>query len=130
MCSCLDGLIVELFVFDKKGNRVKCRICGEYLRKNPHCNGDYYPVEAGIILMTYCPSCGLMCPNVKNSDMFFGVNKKKQLATKISTAFKLGFKETEKKALSIESTVPGEVINAFSEEVNLPPEVVIRTWIY
>ena len=130
MCCCLDGLNLELFVFDKKGNRIKCKICGEYLRKDPHCNGDYYPVEAGIILMSYCPNCGLMRPNVKDSDMIFGVNKKKQMARKTSLTFKLGFKETQEKALSIKSTVPREVINTFSEEVNLPPEVIIRTLIY
>ena len=130
MCCCLDGLDLELFVFDKEGNRIKCKLCGTYLRKNPYCSGDYYPVESGIVLMSWCPNCGLMRPNVKNSDLYFGINQKKQMARKTSLTFKLGFKETEEKALSIKSTVPREVINAFSEEVDLPPDVIIRTMAY
>lgn len=126
MCSCLDGLDLELFVFDKKGNRIKCRICGTFLRKNRLCSGDYYPVESGIVLMSYCPNCGLMKPNVRNSDNYFGRNQKKYMATKTSVAFKLGFKETRDKALSIKSTVPHEVINIFSEIIDVPSESIIR----
>lgn len=98
---------MERYVFDIDGNRVVCPLCGAPLVKNPLCSGDFYPTEFGITLMSYCKNghCGLMRPDVERpKTLYFGKNKKRSKCKELAGAFHLGFRDTVKTGIDIETT--------------------------
>jgi len=109
---------MEIFVFDKKGNKLKCSVCGSYLLKNKYCSGDYYPVESGIVLMSYCPQCGLMRPNVRHDDPeIISNNTKAKFRVKICKKYGLGFKSIQRLEKQVQTNVKRKFIDDFSTKI-------------
>jgi len=68
--------------------------CGSNFVKDPHCSGDYYPTHIGIVLMRFCPECGIMRPLVSQKDPDYISNSEKYRAGNIiASKFKFRYKE-------------------------------------
>lgn len=96
----------------------KCPECNTNYIKDLCCNGDYYPTASGYVRMRFCPNCGVMKPLITGRDPnYIGKNKKKVFGVIAATKFHLGYQETEKDALSIDTNNKQEFIKLFSQNI-------------
>jgi len=89
-----------------------CPKCGTRIVFDPHCGNDWHITIHDLVLMKFCPKCGVMTPLVDSpgnrGDPFFSKDnrfisnkQKERIAASVAGKFNLGMKEVKMIAKSL-----------------------------